>query len=252
MRAVSATPAVHIAGTIARAHRDEPVSRGGTADAHAAAMLALARFAARVAVVTSLLAYAGAAYAAPRPPLLPPLPPPGLSAGSARLYEQKAVAFESTGGKASQYVLWQDRKPISDRDFERLYRDTTHATDLTTGMRARAKKENAKTIAMAAGLTVVGIGGIAALAALPSSASGCRKEAAGCGRDVVYLGLMSVAGISTLVCEAKKGSACVFDEHALVTGVLLPQREVPPFVARYNEALAASLRELPVASVPAS
>jgi hypothetical protein len=150
-------------------------------------------------------------------------------------YDRERVEIVLTGRKPD-FVLEQNGVMLSEADFRKTYRTVVGSGDLDADAWRRAKKANVKVVAIASGLTVVGVGGLAWMAATrqPTTCPNCAKA-------VLSLAMFSGVGLYALGCELVKGARCVYEGKVTVGGAGLRRDEARRFVDEYNAALLRSI-----------
>jgi hypothetical protein len=164
-----------------------------------------------------------------------------LSLAALDAYDHRRITLLSNGGKKS-VVLVRDGSVLPEAEFRKDYRTVVGSNDLDLDAWQRARRNNAKAVALASGMTVVGIGGLV-LIATTKEPPGCP----GCAKGVVGSLTFAGAGLYFLGCEMVKGVRCILDGSFGGTG--LTRESAARFVDEYNQALARSLaqpRALPV------
>jgi hypothetical protein len=150
-------------------------------------------------------------------------------------YQAQRFEIRFAGAKLSPTFV-RAHLTTQEADFRKAYRQLVHTSELDVIARQRAKRANPKTLAIASGMTILGVGSLVVLG-LPQS--GCSNNAASCGKGAVSAALIAGAGLYTLGCEAVKGVNCLLD--GWLGGQWLNRQEMESSVAEYNRALVRSL-----------
>jgi hypothetical protein len=150
-------------------------------------------------------------------------------------YDRGRVSIVATG-KKPDFVLVQNGAPLTEVEFRKVYRRVVGTDDLERDAWSRARRNNAKAVAMASGFTVVGIGGLVWVAASKEPA-GCPN----CAKAVVGSTLFTGVGLYALGCEVVKGARCILDGNFGFAGAGLSRQAAAYFVDQYNAALVRSL-----------
>jgi hypothetical protein len=149
-------------------------------------------------------------------------------------YDQQRVAVVESGGKKAPVVLMRNGTVLPEAEFRKQYRIVVGSGDLDLDAWRRARRNNAKAVALASGMTVLGVGGLV-LMATTKQPPGCLN----CGKAVVGSLTFAGAGLYLLGCEVVKGVRCVMDGSFGGTG--LTRESAAYFVEQYNAALVRSL-----------
>jgi hypothetical protein len=173
----------------------------------------------------------------------------GLAPDALATYDARHVTVRATGTEHENVVLLRGgREAISEQAFRESYRKVTGSGDLDADARRRAVRKNPLALGMGIGALVVGAGGLTAVAlAQPDICHDSQgKELPGCGKAALGLGVLALiagVGVYTVGCEVVKGADCIVDGNFGVGGAGLRADAAEYYVARYNAALASSLRD---------
>lgn len=165
-----------------------------------------------------------------------------LSPAERAAYEERRVELRDTA--ASSYVLRRGDQNITETEFRKQYRELSRSDELDDNVRALAKAQNRKTVAIAAAMATGGVGSLTAISIFQPTI--CHKEPSGsfdaqCGKaaiGIASLALIGLAGLAVLGCEVFKGADCLLDDGRQ----MLSRSAAAYFVTKYNTALLASLR----------